>query len=182
MTNRQNKAGWNDEQLDQLLVSFFSDEMPESLKKLPKSSPEKVRRSLTRISPDMRVQRRRSSAGRGSVIAGLVALSAVILTLISMPQTGSLSHLADSAASPAVIEPLDRSTISLPMMSVAVNRFESELGIVEQRTNLTWQNVAAYDPESGTEIAWSIPELEIELHLSQSPTVSLTKAEQEGSQ
>lgn len=180
MTGKHHKSPqWTEQEVGKLLSQFFEAEMPAALKSL--DDPQGV---LPRLSVPVTVRSAPAHsapgpARAGGLLVGATALCAVILMVATLPEL-SRSWLVSSAdLAPVNLVPIDQPTMPVPLLSFSVDRFETELGTVEQRTQLTWQNVAAYEPESGTEVSWSIPELEIELYVDESPAVSLTATEQE---
>ena len=79
------------------------------------------------------------------------------------PQTPHLVQRSRQVQPRVEPQPVVVQASALPLLSLTVDRYETDVGMVEQRTALKWETVSVYQPETGVEVAWSIPEVNIEL-------------------
>lgn len=161
------RSSWSDQELDALLYDFFRRELPEELRDLP---------SHSEAPPGTSSPKRREQAVLAPVI-GLMAVAASLLLALSafwsfpvnrnpesshglagagMPTAGDVTARSGREAAPYEGTPA-------PMEQLVIERYETDTGPVEQRTNIHWKTMPVFEPDSGTEVEIMIPEVKIEV-------------------
>jgi len=169
---------WSDQELEQILQDFFDGELPDQFDATLAASSGPV---VEPGSPQRRTTRRTAA-----LIAGIVATVGFVFTL---PLTWSPrgDGQRDRIVSAPVVELQgnqvpddDRQPVVVPTIPVADfddvavavyadsepldwQIYETSSGPVEQRTDVAWTNVSYYEPETGANVEWWLPELTIEI-------------------
>lgn len=170
----------DDANVDTLLREFFDREMPAELRgrsDLPPRARPKIARAPGR---------EKSEWPALTVLAGYLLLSAAALSLPLFPSSDGSQHsaglpvkpvdgeggpasaqtAASAAASNRLITP-DSATaeleVSVSKDIEAIERYDTVNGPVEQRSKLRIKNVSIYDPETGSKVELTLPELDIEI-------------------
>ena len=69
----------------------------------------------------------------------------------------------DSRTTSPANDAADTDALAAPIPSLVIERYETERGPVEQRTERWWVRKMVVEPETGTEIEMMFPELRIEI-------------------
>lgn len=176
-------AAWTEQDVEKVLTAFFHDEMPAQLRALSDEDsafarpPERVRLQNSDHHA-ARPDRAGNRPGRWGILALLASAAAVLVVGVFLrqrpDQPDSLVNEASDQPGTAVVKArdavdvedvaLDERQAPLPMVSLKVDRYQTEVGVVEQRTHVQWTNVSVYEPDAGVEVAWSVPEIRIEVY------------------
>lgn len=172
---------WTERDVEKLLTAFFQDEMPAELRDRPDSDlaegPQRV--SLGRVDSGRtdsgRLSPRAGRPAQWASVALLVSCVTVLVLALSLSQRpqpvdqmagdadGTASRRSDSARDAEQNQDQDLDA-PLPLVSLQVDRYRTEVGVVEQRTHVQWNSVSVYEAGRGVEVAWSVPEISIEVY------------------
>ncbi|MEO1995560.1 MAG: hypothetical protein ABGZ17_09820 [Planctomycetaceae bacterium] len=153
----QRRTRWTEQDVEHLLEGFFRDEIPPQIRELA----DEEGNAPVRASVEAR------SAGRWWVSA--ITAAAILVTVAwfvrdsQRPQNPHLVRRPRQVQPRVEPQPVVVQASVLPLLSLTVDRYATDVGMVEQRTALKWETVSVYQPETGVEVAWSIPEVNIEL-------------------
>lgn len=153
----QLRTQWTEQDVERLLEGFFQEELPPEIRELADDGVAAPVRAAPVARPGMRW------------VVSAVATAALLVALawfIRDPDRhqNPLQVETPRSAPAGEPQPVVAQASALPLLSLKVDRFATDVGLVEQRTALKWETVAVYQPENGVEVAWSIPEVNIELY------------------
>jgi len=153
----QLRTQWTEPEVEHLLEGFFQEEIPQEIRELADDGVTDPVRAAVVARPGMRW------------IVSAIATSALLVALawfLRDPDRhqNPLQVETPRSAPQGEPQPVVAQASVLPLLSLTVDRFATDVGLIEQRTALKWETVSVYQPENGVEVAWSIPEVNIELY------------------
>ena len=155
----QLRTQWTEQDVERLLEGFFQEELPLEIRELADDGVRDPLRAAAEVEarPGMRW------------VVSAIATAALLVALAWFIRNPDGQQNPLQVETPPTIPQRERNPAvaqasALPLLSLTVDRFATEVGLVEQRTALKWETVSVYQPENGVEVAWSIPEVNIELY------------------
>jgi len=151
------RSRWTEQDVEHLLEGFFREEIPAEIRDLADGD----------AGPLTHAPVGRRTTARWLISA--FAAAAVLVSLAWLTQEtlrqADVPLVQEQPQEPSVTDqqPTVAQASALPLLSLTVDRYATDVGVVEQRTAVKWETVSVYQPESGVEVAWSIPEVDIEL-------------------
>jgi hypothetical protein len=168
--------GWSDQELEEILQDFFEHELPDQFDITLAAS--------CSVADGSGGPPRRTIRRTAALIAGIVAAVGFVVSLLWVPrgtrQTDHRIVIAPILDLPSEsVSDHDRPAVVVPTMPVAFDDlavavyadsepldwqiYETASGPVEQRTDVAWTNLSYYEPETGANVEWWLPELTIEI-------------------